>query len=84
MIKKPPFRKLRGYAFDPSLSLKIDTALINDITYKIPWEDEGEIKPGPFGEYLEVIDYDPTVNKFYTPVNLNHPYILAQDGVFNC
>ena len=23
---KPPFRKLRGYAFDPSLSLKIDTA----------------------------------------------------------
>lgn len=81
MIKKPPFRKLRGYAFDPSLSLKIDTALINDITYKIPWEDEGEIKPGPCGEYLEVIDYDPTVNKFYTPVNLNHPYILAQDGL---
>ena len=85
MIQKPPFRKLRGYAFDPSLSLKIDTALINDITYKIPWEDEGEgagqIKSGPCGEYLEVIDYDPTVNKFYSPVNLNDPYILAQDGL---
>jgi len=81
MIKKPPFRKLRGYAFDPSLSLKIDTALINDITYKIPWEDEEQLKPGPIGEYIEVIDYDPTVNKFYSPVDLNHPYILAQDGL---
>ncbi len=81
MIKKPPFRKLRGYAFDPSLSLKIDTALINDITYKIPWEDEDTLKPGPIGEYIEVIDYDPTVGKFYSPVDLNHPYILAQDGL---
>ena len=42
MIKKPPYRKLRGYAFDPSLSLKMKTALINDITYKIPWEDPDE------------------------------------------
>ncbi len=81
MVKKPAFRKLRGYAFDPSLSLKIDTALINDITYKIPWEDGEELKPGPIGPYIEVIDYDPTVNKFYSPVDLNHPYILAQDGL---
>lgn len=79
MIKKPPFRKLRGYAFDPSLSLKIDTALINELTYKIPWEDA--LTDGPSGEYVEVIDYDPTVEKFYTPVNLNNAYILAQDGL---
>ncbi len=87
MVKKPPFRKLRGYAFDPSLSLKIDTALINDITYKIPWEDkedpdpEKRLKPGPSGEYVEVIDFDPTVKKFYTPVDLDDRYILAQDGL---
>ncbi|MBN1183872.1 MAG: hypothetical protein JXB49_16385 [Bacteroidales bacterium] len=92
MIKKPPFRKLRGYAFDPSLSLTLDTALINNITYKIPWEDAADetgiigiktdvLKPGPRGEYIEVIDYDPTVGKFYTPVNLNQTYILAQDGL---
>ncbi len=79
MIKKPPFRKLRGYAFDPSLSLKLDTVLINEITYKIPWEEE-PLQPGPAGEYIEVIDYDPTVNKFYKAVDLNHPYLLAQDG----
>ena len=75
----PPFRKLKGYAFDPSLSLKIDTAFINNITYKIVWENN--LKAGPVGEYLEVIDYDPTVKKFYIPVDLNDSYILAQDGL---
>lgn len=87
MIKKPPYRKLRGYAFDPSLSLTMKTALINDITYKIPWEDEAKkpgdegLSAGPVGEYIEVVDYDPTVKKFYSPVNLFDNYILAQDGV---
>lgn len=87
MIKKPPFRKLRGYAFDPSLSLNLDTAVINNITYKVRWEDKNDpdpekrLKPGPIGEYLEIVDYDPTVDRFYAPVDLDHPYILAQDGL---
>lgn len=75
----PPFRKLRGYAFDPSLSLKIDTVDINNIIYKVYWEEN--LKPGPIGEYIEVIDFDPTVNMFYVPVDLNDSYILAQDGL---
>ncbi len=79
VAKIPPFRKLRGYAFDPSLSLKIDTVFINDLVYKVIWEED--IKAGPVGEYLEVIDFDPTVKKFYEPVNLNDVYILAQDGL---
>lgn len=79
MIKKPPCRKLRGYAFDPSLSLQADTALINNITYRVPWEEN--LEPGPKGEYIEVMDYDPTVGKWYTPVNLNDLYIAAQDGI---
>jgi hypothetical protein len=78
MTKKPPFRKLRGYAFDPSLSLRMDTAAINDIIYKIPWEN---VTPGPSGEYVEVVDYDPTVKEFYEAVNLNDSYVLAQDGL---
>lgn len=77
--KKPPFRKLRGYAFDPSLSLRVDTAFINNITYKVPWEDH--LKPGPVGEYIEIIDYDPTTGKHYEPVNLNDSNLLAQDGL---
>lgn len=79
MNKKPVFRKLRGYAFDPSLSLKMDTATINDIVYKVLWEDG--LMPGPAGEYVEVIDYDPTVKEFYEAVDLNNYYLLAQDGL---
>jgi hypothetical protein len=77
--KKPPFRKLRGYAFDPSLSLKVDTAVINNIVYKIPWEVK--LQAGPVGEYLEVVDFDPTTGKYYSPVWLDDPDLLAQDGL---
>lgn len=83
MIKKPSFRKLRGYAFDPSMSINMDTAEINDIIYKIPWEDVGieGYENFPVGEYLEIVDYDPTIKKYYEPLNLNDPYLLAQDGI---
>ncbi|MEO5889516.1 MAG: hypothetical protein ABIQ31_04645 [Ferruginibacter sp.] len=75
---KPSFRKLRAYAFDPSLSLKLDTSVINNITYKPSWES---LKPGPVGEYIEVVDYDPSSKCFYKPVDLDDNYILAQDGL---
>ena len=83
-MKKPPFRKLRGYAFDPSLSLKLDTAAINQVVYKVAWEELGlaNSEAGPLtGEYVEVIDYDPTVEKMYESVNLNDSYVLAMDGL---
>lgn len=74
---KPPFRKLKAYAFDPSLSIRMDTADINDLVYRVPWE---QVVPGPIGEYLEIIDYDPTIGAFYNPIDLNDLYTLAQDG----
>jgi hypothetical protein len=82
----PYYRMLRGYAFDPSLSVAIDTADINTVLYKIRWEDSegGPFGPGPVGEYLEVIDFDPTVGEkgiCYSPVDLNDPYILANNGL---
>jgi len=76
--KAPAYRRLRGYAFDPSLSSILDTAEINDVEYHVRWEDVGH---GPVGEYVEVIDYDPTTQTAYRPVNLNHPYILAENGM---
>ncbi|MCG8329497.1 MAG: hypothetical protein MI974_17515 [Chitinophagales bacterium] len=76
--RKPTFRHLRAYAFDPSLSLDINTVNINNIVYSILWED---LEPGPIGEYVEVIDYDPTIKKFYKPIDLDHPYILAERGL---
>src|ERR1051326_1105629 len=74
----PPYRRLRAYAFDPSLSVKIDTVTINEIVYKVPWE---QLEKGPAGEYIEVVDYDPSSGCFYKPVNLNDTYLIAQDGL---
>lgn len=76
---KPTHRRLCGYAFDPSLSIRLETMGINEIIYKVPWEDE--LGAGPVGEYLEVVDYDPASTCFYAPVNLSDRYLLAQDGL---
>jgi hypothetical protein len=86
-VPRPVWRRLRAYAFDPSLSTQLDTATINEVIINVRWEDRDEfgdgerLRPGPIGEYLEVIDYDPPSQLFYEPVDLNNPYILAQDGL---
>ncbi|MEO5645312.1 MAG: hypothetical protein ABIQ40_03595 [Bacteroidia bacterium] len=76
---QPPYRRLRGYAFDPVTSLDLDTSEINEVVYKIPWEKN--LKKGPEGEYIKIIDRDPSSNVTYTAVDLNDPGILATDGL---
>lgn len=109
---QPVTRRLRGYAFDPSLSTQLDTAVINETIYHVRWEsppDPGKesrrkgyphatpapskeeilewdetvkgLRPGPIGEYIEVIDFDPATGVFYRPVDLHDPRLLAQDGL---
>lgn len=75
----PSYRRLRAYALDPGASTAMDTALINEVTLRVRWEDN--LKAGPIGEYLEVIDHDPASGCFYTPVDLSDPFLLAQDGL---
>lgn len=75
---KPPFRRLRGFAIDPSLATKLETANVSQITFSLPWE---KLDPGPAGEYLEVIDVDPASRCCYEPINLEDPRLLAQDGL---
>ena len=72
------WRKLRGYAFDPILSQQFDTARMNEMVFRTPWEP---LKPGPIGAYIEVIDVDPASNAFYDPVNLDAPSIVGGDGL---
>lgn len=85
-VRKPPLpdRRLRVYALDPSVAKNLDFADLNETTLRLPWDDvpaTGErLRPGPVGEYLEVIDVDPASNKVYEPVDLNDPVVLAQDG----
>jgi hypothetical protein len=75
---RPPVRRLRGFSFDPSLSAKIETAVINERVYSVPWED---LEKGPVGEYVEVIDVDPASDSWYEGVDLDHKHLLAQDGL---
>ena len=74
----PPKRRLRAFAFDPSLATRLETATLNEVTLEVPWEP---LEAGPVGEYLEVVDVDPASDRLYPPVALDDPHLLAQDGL---
>lgn len=75
---RPPFRELRGYTVDPSLETNLNLQMVSHVTFRVPWES---LEKGPKGEYVEVIDVDPLSNCCYEPVDLDHPRILAQQGL---
>lgn len=77
-----PERRLRIFALDPSIGNRLASCSVNETVLTLPWDDtpESPLLPGPVGEYLEVIDVDPASRKVYEPVNLNDPFLLAQDG----
>ena len=78
-IDPPLKRMLRVYAFDPIMGTRVDTESINETTLEVQWEPN--LQPGPIGEYLEVVDVDPASGACYAPVDLNHPHLLATDGL---
>jgi len=75
----PVSRCLRVFAFDPVLRLRLETERLNETTLEVRWEPN--LLPGPVGEYLEVVDVDPSSGACYAPVDLNHPHLLASDGL---
>ena len=79
VVPAPLSRRLRVFAFDPALGMRVDTESLNETTLEVPWEPD--LQPGPVGEYLEVVDVDPSSNACYAPVDLNHPHLLASDGL---
>jgi hypothetical protein len=79
LVREPVSRALRIFAFDPSLSAQFDMANIGEIIISVRWEKD--LKPGPVGEYIEVVDADPASGLFYKPVDLNAEWVLAQNGV---
>jgi hypothetical protein len=76
---QPLTRKLRVFAFDPILGARVDTESINETVLEVPWEPD--LQPGPVGEYVEIVDVDPGSGACYAPVDLNHPHVLASDGL---
>ena len=70
-----PSRPLMVYAFDPSRG----HSLGNLMHIRVPYED---LKPGPSGPYVDVIDYDSANSRYYRAVDLNDHDILLQGGLF--
>jgi subtilisin family serine protease len=77
-VPDPPYRRLRIYAYDPVQQTNPNLFDVSVATVTTLWERE--LKPGPVGEYLEVVDVDPASNACYAPVNLNDPRLLAESG----
>ena len=85
-VVPPKYRRVRVYAFDPVFSRQVDTSGISEVTLEIPWEYDAQadrelLEVGPVGEYVEVVDYDPGSDCFYQPLELNHPHLIARDGL---
>src|SRR5262249_50276110 len=80
----PANRRLRIFATDPGASAGLP-GFINVATVEVPWEsrrgNQNLLTRGPVGEYLEVVDVDPASACAYDPVDLNNPFLLAQDGL---
>jgi hypothetical protein len=76
---RPPItRALRVFAFDPLAGTKLETLDINETTIPVRWEN---LQPGPVGDYLEVVDIDPSTGVAYAPIDLNEPWPLSQSGL---
>lgn len=86
-VKEPPLpkRRLRVYALDPSIAKNFDSVMVNETILAVPWDDRPAtpepLRPGPVGEYLEVVDVDPASDRIYEPLDLNDRRLLAQDGL---
>jgi len=71
---RPKRRPLKIYAADPMTSRNLGNRARVDI------ENE-ELRPGPRGERIMVIDYNASTGKYYPPVDLNDNAILMQGGL---
>ena len=76
--RTPNIRPLRVFAFDPLVGTRLETLNINETSIPVHWENLG---PGPVGDYLEVVDVDPSTGVAYAPIDLNQAWPLSQGGL---
>jgi len=73
-IMMPSRRPLKIFSADPMRR----AATGNILTIDVPYEP---LADGPIGSRIKVIDYDGAQGCYYSPVNLNDPAILMQNGL---
>lgn len=74
----PGLRRLRVFSFDPSAGRSLETLDVNQTVVSIPFEPT---RPGPAGEYIEVVDHDPASGCYYAPVDLEEAAVMAAEGL---
>ena len=74
-LEQPPTRCLKVYAMDPSAG----NYMGNVMPINIRWECD--LKPGPVGKKIAIVDYDGANKRYYPPIDLNDLRILARDGL---
>jgi hypothetical protein len=74
-VRVPERRVLRAFAFDP-MSTRLSGRYL---TVDIPFE--ANLRPGPVGALVHVVDFDGARDTWYQPVDLDDPSILAQGGL---
>jgi len=75
---KPAWRRLEIFAIDPSIDTSLANVAISRCVLPVRWES---LEPGPIGEYIEVIDVDPSSQCVYDPVDLEDKHLVARDGL---
>jgi subtilisin family serine protease len=78
-LPEPQTRRVRVFAYDPLLGTRLETFRLNETVLEVRWERD--LKAGPAGEYIEVVDIDPSSGYCYAPVDLNLPAALAREGL---
>ena len=74
-VRMPDRRVLRVFAFDPMTSRLSGRFLPLSIPF------EAGLEHGPSGELIQVVDYDSAHDTWYSPVDLDDPFVLAQEGL---
>lgn len=74
-LEDPAVRTLRVYGLDPSAGNFVG----NIMSVNIKWDKN--LKAGPTGSKIAVVDYDAANKQYYPPVNLNDLRIVARDGL---
>ena len=73
-VQPPARRPLKIFAFDPSFRRSAGNVAVVEVTNE-------ELKPGPEGRLVKVVDYDATKDVYYPPVDLDDPDVLIQRGL---
>ena len=74
----PAWRRLEIFAIDPSIDTSLENVAISRCVLPVRWEP---LDPGPIGQYIEVVDVDPSSRCVYDPVDLEDKHLVAQNGL---